>query len=49
MWDADLSEADLEGANLGGTYLEGARVTDEQLARAASLEGATMPSGALHS
>jgi uncharacterized protein YjbI with pentapeptide repeats len=40
-----LSELDisLEGANLSG-----ANVTDEQLAQARSLKGATMPDGTKH-
>jgi len=37
------NSADLSGANLRGANLSGAKVTDEQLAKAASLEGATMP------
>jgi len=55
---ADLRGADLRGtnlsdANLGGAYLDeanlyGANVTDQQLARATSLEGATMPDGTVH-
>lgn len=40
---ADLSGAKLERADLRGAYLSGAIVTDEQLATALSLEGATMP------
>lgn len=40
---ADLSEAELEGANLYG-----ARVTEEQLTKAKSLQGATMPDGSIH-
>jgi hypothetical protein len=49
--DADLSGAALSGANLSGANLSGAdlegtqEVTDEQLAEARSLEGATMPNG----
>jgi hypothetical protein len=43
--EADLSEADLTGARLTGANLSGAKVTDEQLDKAASLEGATMPDG----
>ncbi len=42
------NHADLSGANLSGANLSGAKVTDEQLARAASLEGATMPNGSIH-
>jgi uncharacterized protein YjbI with pentapeptide repeats len=40
--------ADLEEANLIGSSLEGANVTDEQLALAKSLEGATLPDGTKH-
>ena len=40
---ADLSGADLSGANLTGADLSGATVTQEQLAQAKSLAGATMP------
>jgi hypothetical protein len=40
---ADLSDADLSGANL-----KGAKVTDEQLTKAKSLKGATMPDGSIH-
>jgi len=42
------NSADLSGANLCGANLSGAEVTDEQLAKAASLEGATMPNGDIH-
>lgn len=47
---ADLSQADLTGAdltlaNLAGARLTGALVTAEQLASAASLEGAILPDG----
>jgi hypothetical protein len=45
---ADLGGADLRGANLTGADLTGADVTDEQLAQAASLEGAIMPDGTVH-
>ena len=51
----NLRGADLEGAGLRGTnlqaailqdsYLRGAKVTDEQLADAWSVQGATMPNG----
>jgi hypothetical protein len=41
--NADLSDADLTGANL-----HRANVTDEQLAQAKSLEGATLPDGTMH-
>jgi len=40
---ADLSDADLSRANLSG-----ATVTNEQLAGAKSLQGATMPDGSKH-
>jgi uncharacterized protein YjbI with pentapeptide repeats len=54
--EADLSGADLSKANLIGAYLSGANLsgaemsetvglTDEQIAAAKSLEGATMPNG----
>jgi uncharacterized protein YjbI with pentapeptide repeats len=42
---ADLSNANLSGANLSGANLKGADVTEEQLAKCKSLEGATMPDG----
>ena len=55
---ANLTRADLSGAHLGGAdlyeaNLSGADLTtaftsDEQLARARSLEGATLPDGTLH-
>jgi hypothetical protein len=41
----DLREADLQGASLQGADLREAKVTDEQLAHASSLKGATMPDG----
>jgi uncharacterized protein YjbI with pentapeptide repeats len=44
--EVDLSNANLESVNLEGANLEGAEgVTDQQLAAAKSLEGATMPNG----
>ena len=43
--NANLSGADLSNANLSGANLKGADVTEEQLAKCASLEGATMPNG----
>jgi len=42
---AHLRGADLQGANLSGADLRGAWVTDEQLADARYLQGATMPDG----
>ena len=45
---ADLSDAELTGADLSGAFLYDAIVTDEQLAKAKSLEGATMPDGSIH-
>jgi uncharacterized protein YjbI with pentapeptide repeats len=43
---ANLSDANLFGANLSGANLEGTQeVSDEQLAEAKSLTGATMPNG----
>jgi hypothetical protein len=43
--DADLREADLTWAYLEYAKLNGAYVTDEQLAQCLSLKGATMPDG----
>jgi uncharacterized protein YjbI with pentapeptide repeats len=43
--DANLSGANLYRAGLSGANLSGANVSPEQLAQAASLEGATMPNG----
>lgn len=43
------NSADLSGANLSGANLSGAKVTDEQLAKAASLKGATMTDGKIRS
>ena len=46
---ADLRGANLRGADLSGADLEGAQgVTDDQLAEASSLNGATMPDGSKH-
>jgi hypothetical protein len=47
--EADLSEANLTGANLTLVNLHNALVTDEQLNKAKSLEGITMPNGKKHS
>ena len=51
--DADLaninfSQANLYKADLSGANLTGAIVTEEQLAKAKSLKGATMPDGSIH-
>src|SRR6266702_1559422 len=43
--NADLTEADLSGAFLIGANIYGAKVTTEQLEKAKSLAGATMPDG----
>jgi len=53
LYEADLQGAYLEGADLQEAILEGAillraKVTDEQLADALSLQGATMPDGSPH-
>ncbi len=48
LFNADLSGADLSEADLSGAYLVGAVVTEEQLKKARSLEGATMPDGSVH-
>ena len=45
---ADLSGADLSEANLRYADLTGATVTDQQLALAWSLRGATLPDGTVH-
>jgi hypothetical protein len=45
---ADLTGADLSGADLIGALLNGAKVTEEQLKKAWSLKGATMPDGKIH-
>jgi len=42
---ADLQETRMEGVNLSGAHLHSAKVTDNQLAIASSLRGATMPDG----
>jgi uncharacterized protein YjbI with pentapeptide repeats len=46
--NADLTEADLSGAILIGANIYGAKVTTEQLDKAKSLKGATMPDGSIH-
>ncbi len=52
---SELSKADLSGANLSGANLRGANLsgaigtTPEQLIKAKSLKGATMPDGSIHS
>jgi hypothetical protein len=38
----------ISGAFLNGAFLSRAKVTDEQLKKAQSLEGATMPDGSKH-
>ena len=45
---ADLRKADLSNTNLSGAILIGAKVTTEQLDKAVSLQGATMPDGTKH-
>jgi uncharacterized protein YjbI with pentapeptide repeats len=45
LTNANLSGADLINANLSGANLKGADVTEEQLDKCKSLEGATMPDG----
>ncbi len=45
---ANLYGADLSGAKLHWADLSGAKVTDEQLAQAESLKGATLPDGTKH-
>ena len=42
------NHANLSGADLSGADLSGAKVTDEQLATAKSLQGATMPDGKIN-
>jgi uncharacterized protein YjbI with pentapeptide repeats len=46
--DADLSRVYLRGADLSAADLSGAIVTQEQLDKARSLDGATMPDGSKH-
>ena len=43
LFYSDLSNADLEGANLNKAW-----VTKDQLSKAKSLKGATMPDGSIH-
>jgi len=51
---ADLSKANLSGADLGGAYMIEANLeginnwTQEQLAKAVSIQGAIMPDGTVH-
>jgi uncharacterized protein YjbI with pentapeptide repeats len=45
---ASLIDVDLSGVNLTGAILSGATVTTEQLEKAKSLKGATMPDGSKH-
>jgi uncharacterized protein YjbI with pentapeptide repeats len=44
----DLKRACLDKANLSGADLGGDIITDEQLAQASSLKGATLPDGSMH-
>jgi len=46
---ADLRGANLSNANLAGLDLMGTNVTIEQLLKAQSLKGTTMPDGSIHS
>jgi len=46
--DANLITSSIEEANLDGADLKGARVSEEQLKRVKSLEGAIMPDGSKH-
>jgi uncharacterized protein YjbI with pentapeptide repeats len=46
--NADLERAKLKGANLEHAVLKNVKVTEEQLAKAKSLKGATMPDGTIH-
>lgn len=45
---SDLRYTNLTGADLTGTEFAGALVTEEQLKKAKSLKGATMPDGSIH-
>lgn len=44
----DLTNVDLTDADLSGADLTAALVSDEQLARAGSLSGTTLPDGVIH-
>ena len=46
--NANLTGADLSNSNLDNAIMTGARVTDEQLAKAKSLKGAIMPDRSIH-
>jgi len=46
--EADLTDADLSGVELLGANLKGAKVSEEQLQKAKTLQGATMPDGSKH-
>jgi uncharacterized protein YjbI with pentapeptide repeats len=48
LGEADLNEASLTGANLSNANLKGTKVSPEQLDKAKSLKGATMPDGSIH-
>ncbi len=47
--NANLRNTDLSNANLAGLDLMGTNVTIEQLLKAQSLKGTTMPDGSIHS
>lgn len=49
LTDADLRGADLTNANLSGARLTGALISSQQLASVASLDGAILPDGTIHS
>jgi uncharacterized protein YjbI with pentapeptide repeats len=48
LGEADLRRANLSRADLGRANVTGAAVTDDQLARARSLEGTILPDGSVH-
>ncbi len=48
LFSADLRGAILKGADLSYANLRGAKVASEQLKKAKSLKGATMPDGSIH-